>query len=145
MATPLSIFWHKYYFLYYLWCLWIDFKSNQPAFPNFFKFNSASTLFFQFSSVTQLCPTLCDSFRVHSMPGLPAHHQLTESTQTHVQWVDDAIQPSHLLSSPSPPTLNLSQHQSLFKWVSSLHEVAKVLAFQLQHLSFQWTPRTDLL
>ena len=79
-----------------------------------------------------------------SMPGLPVHHQLLESTQTHVHWVGDAIQPSHSLSSPSP-ALNLSQHQGLFKWVSSLHQVAKVLEFQLQHQSFQWTPRTDLL
>ena len=98
----------------------------------------------QFSSVAQSCPTLCD-FMNHSMPGLPVHHQLPESTQTHVHWVDDAIQPSHPLSSLSPPALNLSQHQGLFKWVSSLHEVAKVLEFQLQHQSFQWIPRTDLL
>ena len=80
-----------------------------------------------------------------STPGLPVHHQLPESTQTHVHWVGDAIQPSHPLSSPSPPALNLSQHQSLFKWVSSSHEVAKVIEFQLQHQSYQWTPRTDLL
>ena len=72
------------------------------------------------------------------MPGLPVHHQLLELTQTHVYWVGDAIQPSHPLSSPSPPTFNLSQHQGLFQWVSSLHEVAKVLEFQLQHQSFQW-------
>ena len=73
------------------------------------------------------------------------HHQLPESTQTYVHWVSDAIQPSHPLSSPSPPAFNLSQHQGLFKWVSSLHQVAKVLEFQLQYQSFQWTPRTDLL
>ena len=69
----------------------------------------------------------------HSTPGLPVHHQFPESTQTHVHWVGDAIQPSHPLSSPSPAVLNLSQHQVLFKWVSSLHQVAKVLEFQLQH------------
>ena len=69
----------------------------------------------------------------------------SDFTETHVHWVGDAIQPSHLLSSPSYPALNLSQHQGLFKWVSSLHQVAKVLEFQLQHHSFQWTPRTDLL
>ena len=80
-----------------------------------------------------------------STPGLPVHHQLLESTQTHVHWVGDAIQSSHLLSSPSPPALNLSQHQGLLKWVSSSHQVAKILEFQLQHQSFQWTPRTDLL
>ena len=73
------------------------------------------------------------------------HHQLPESTQTHVHWVGDAIQPSYPLSSPSPPALNLSQHQGLFQWVSSSYQVAKVLEFQLQHQSFQWTPRTDLL
>ena len=64
----------------------------------------------------------------------PVHHQLPESTQTHVHWVGDAIQPSHPLSSPSPPALKLSQHQGLFKWVSSLRQVAKVLEFQLQHV-----------
>ena len=99
---------------------------------------------FQFSSVAQSCPTLCDPMN-HSTPGLPVHHQRPEFTQTHVHWVGDAIQPSHPLSSPSPPALNLSQHQGLFKWVSFLHQVAKVLEFQLQHQSFQWTPRTDLL
>ena len=81
----------------------------------------------------------------HSTPGLPVHHQLPDFTQTHVHWVGDAIQPSHPLSSPSPSALNLSQHQGLFQWVSSSHLVAKVLEFQLQHQSFQWTPRTDLL
>ena len=80
-----------------------------------------------------------------STPGLPVHHQLPESTQTHVHWISDAIQPSHPLSSPSPPVLNFSQHQGLFKWVTSSHQVAKVLELQLQHQTFQWTPRTDLL
>ena len=91
----------------------------------------------QFSSVTQLCLTLCNSMDC-SMPGLLVHHQLLEFTQTHVHWVGDAIQPSHPLLSPSPFTFNLSQHQGLFKWVSSLHQVAKILEFQLQHQSFQW-------
>ena len=68
-----------------------------------------------------------------STPGLPVHHQLLESTQTHVHWVSDAIQPSHPLSSPSPPAPNLSQHWALFQWVSSSHQVAKVLEFQLQY------------
>ena len=100
---------------------------------------------FQFSSVTQLCLTPWDPMN-RSTPGFPVHHQLPESTQTHAHRVNDAIQPSHpLLSSPSPPALNLSQHQGLFQWVSSSHQVAKVLEFQLQHQSFQWTPRTDLL
>ena len=97
----------------------------------------------QFSSVAQSCLTLCDPMNC-STPGLPVHHQLPESNQTHVHWVGDAIQPSHSLLSPSPPALNLYQHQGLFKWVSSSHQVAKVVEFQLQHQSFQWTPRTDL-
>ena len=99
---------------------------------------------FQFSSVTQSCLTLCDPMN-RSTPGLPVHHQLLEFTQTHVHWVSDTIQLSHPLSSPSPPALNLSQHQGLFKWVSSSHQVAKLLEFHLQHQSFQWTPRTDFL
>ena len=82
------------------------------------------------SSVAQSCPTLCDPMNL-STPGLPVHHQLPEFTQTHVHWVSDAIQPSHPLSSPSPPATNLSQHQSLFQWVNSLHKVARVLEFQL--------------
>ena len=98
----------------------------------------------QFSSVAQSCPTLCDPMDC-SRSGLPVHYQLPEFTQTHVHWVGDAIQPSHPLSSPSPPAFNLSQHQGLFQWVNSSHEVAKVLEFQLQHQSFQWTLRTDLL
>ena len=80
-----------------------------------------------------------------STPGLSVHHQLLESTQTHVHWVGDAIQPSHPLPSPSPPTFNLSQNQGLFKWDPSSHQGAKVLEFQLQHQSFQWIFRTDLL
>ena len=85
----------------------------------------------QFSSVAQSCPTLCDPMNC-STPGLPVHHQILEFTQTHVHQVGDAIQPSHPLSSPSPPALNLSQHQGLFKWVSSSHQVAKILEFQLR-------------
>ena len=84
----------------------------------------------QFSSVAQSCPTLCDPMN-RSTPGLPVHHQLPEFTQTHIHQVSDAIQPSHPLSSPSPPAPNPSQHQSLFQWVNSSHEVAKVLEFQL--------------
>ena len=98
----------------------------------------------QFSSVTQSCPTLCDPMNC-STPGLPVHLQLPEFTQTHVHRVSDAIQPSHPLSSPSPPALNPSQHQSLFQSVNSSHEVAKVLEFQLQHHSFQRNPRADSL
>ena len=80
-----------------------------------------------------------------STPGLPVHHKLPEFTQTHVCGVSDAIQPSHPLSSPSPPVPNPSRHQGLFQWVNTSHEVAKVLEYQLQHQSFQWTPRTYLL
>ena len=93
------------------------------------------------SSVTQSCPTLCDC----STPGFPVHHQLLELAQTYVHQVGDAIQPSHPLSSPSSPTFNLSQHQGLFQWVSSLYQVAKVLEFQLQHQFFQWISRTHFL
>ena len=85
----------------------------------------------QFSLVAQSCPTLCDPMN-RSTPGLPVHHQLPEFTQTHVHQVGDAIQPPHPLSSPSPPAPSLSQHQGLFQWVSSSHEVAKVF----------WTHRT---
>ena len=98
----------------------------------------------QFSSVAQSCLTLCDHMN-HSTPGLPVHHQLPEFTQTHIHGVSDAIQPSHPRSSPSPPAPNPSQHQSLFQWVNSSHEVAKVLEFQLQHHSFQRNPRVDFL
>ena len=94
-----------------------------------------------FSSVQLLqlfaCPTLSDPMDC-SMPGLPVHHHLPEFTQTHVHWVTDAVQPFHLLSSPSPPAFTLFQHQGLFQWVSSSHQVTKVLEFQLQHQSFQW-------
>ena len=91
----------------------------------------------QFSSVPQSCPTLCDSMDF-SMTGLPVHHQLLEFTQTHVHWVSNAIQPSHPLSSPSPPSLNLSLHQGLFQWVSSSHQVAKYWSF-----SFHTSPSNE--
>ena len=98
----------------------------------------------QSSSVSQSCLTLCDPMDC-STPGFPVHHQLPELTQTHIHWVSDAIRPSHPLSSPSAPALNLSQHQGLFQWVDSSHQVAKVLELQLQHQSFQWLFRTDFL
>ena len=94
-------------------------------------------MFSQFSSVTQSCPTLCGLMNC-STPGLPVYHQLPESTQAYVYWVCDAIQPSHPLSSPSPPGLNLYQHQGLFKWVSSLHQVAKYWSF-----SFNISPSNE--
>ena len=86
--------------------------------------------FYQFSSVTQLCPTLCDPMDC-SRPDFPVHHQLLELTQTHVHWVGDAIQPSHPLLSPSPPAFNLSQNQGLFQRVSSSDQVDKILELQL--------------
>ena len=118
------------------WSIDLVIKSNRK--------NWALAFHAQFSSVTQLCLTLCDPTN-RSTPGLPVHHQLPEFTQTHDHWVSDAIQSSCPLSSPSLPALNLSQHEAIFKWVSFLHQVAKVLEFQHQHQLFQWTPRTDLL
>ena len=96
--------------------------------PSWWDFATAASD--QIRSVTQSCPTLCDLMN-RSTPGLLVHHQLPEFTQTHVHRVSDAIQPSHPLSSPSPLAPNPSQHQSLFQWVNSSHEVAKVLEFQL--------------
>ena len=95
-----------------------------------------------FSSVAQSCPTLCDPMNC-SMSGFSVHHQLSEFTQTHVHWVSDVIQSPHPLSPSSPHTLSLSQHPSLFQWVGSLSQVAKVL--ELQHQSFQWIFRVDFL
>ena len=115
----------KFFFSIYYWLMSIFFK-------------------IQFSSVTHLCLTLCDPMD-SSTPGLPAHHEFPEFTHTHVHWVSDAIQPSHPLSSLSPPAFNLSQHQGLFHRVSFLCQVAKVLAFPLQHLSFQWILRINFL
>ena len=91
-----------------------------------YQFHSVPWKDTQFSSVTQSCLTLCDTVGC-SMPGFPVHHQLPELTHTHVHWVSDTIQPSHPLSSPSPPTFNLSQHQGLFQWVNSWYQMAKVL------------------
>ena len=96
---------------------------------------------FQFSSVAQLSPTLCNPMDC-STSGFPVHHQLA---QTHVHRVSDAIQPSHPLSFPSPPAFNLSQHQGLFQWINSWQQVAKVLEFQFQLQSFQWIFRNDFL
>ena len=117
--------------------------------------SSSSLIHYSTSDILLLIPSsvqfshsvISDSLQPHdhSAPGLPVHHQLPEFTQTHVHWVSDAIQSSHPLSSPSPLALNLSKHQGLFQWVSSSHQVAKGLEFQLQHQSFQKTCRTDLL
>ena len=119
--------------------LWINFPSQDTDLRKNF-----SDPRIQFSSVAQSCPTFCDPMDCR-MAGLPIHRQLPEFTQTHVHWVGAAIQPSHLLSSPSPPAFNLSQHQDLFQGVSSSHQAAKVLEFQFQHQSFQWIFRTDFL
>ena len=100
--------------------------SLKPTYAPYLKWFSSV----HFNSAPQSCPTLCDPMN-RSTPGLPVHHHLPEFTQTHVHRVCDAIQPSHLGSSPSPPTPNLSQHQSLFQWVNPSHEVAKVLELQL--------------
>ena len=116
---------------------------------------------YQFSLVTLLCPVLCNPMDCSAL-GFPVHHQLSELTQTHVHWVGDAIQPSHPLSSPSPPTLNLSQHQDLFKWVlrirwpkywsfsfsiSPSHEYSGLISLRmdwLDLLAVQGTPKSLL-
>ena len=99
---------------------------------------------FKFSSVIQSCLTLCDPMDC-STSGFSVHHQLLELAQIHVHRVHDTIQLSHPLSSPSPLAFSFSQHQGLFQWVSSSHQVTKVLELQLQHQSFQWIFRTDFL
>ena len=126
--------------LYFLWHSSFSF----PLLRGYSIWKYSESISQSVSSVTQLCPTLCNAMDC-STPGLPVHHQLLEFAQTHVHWVSDAIQPSHPLASPSPPAFNLSPQQGLFKWVNSSHQVAKILEFQLQHQSFQWTPRTDLV
>ena len=102
----------------------------------------------QFSSVQFSHSVVSDSLWPHEsqqQASLQVHHQLSEFTQAHIHWVGIAIQPSHPLSSPSPPAPKPSQHQGLFQWVNSSHDVARGLEFQLQHQSFQWTPRTDVI
>ena len=112
------------------WSL-LKFMSTELVMPsNYLILCCPLLLSVQFSSVAQSCPTLCDPMN-RSMPGFPVHHQLPEFTQTHVHRVSDAIQPSHSLLSPSPPAHNPSQHEGLFQWVNSSHEVAKVLEFKL--------------
>ena len=132
---PTSVFWPRE--LHGLYSLW-----GRKSWTQLSDFHSLTVLLtylkhtfssVQFSSVAQSYPTLCDPMN-RSTPGLPVHHKLLEFTQTHVH---HAIQPSHPLSSPSPPAPNPSQHQGLFQGVNSSHEVAKVLEFQLQHQSFQ--------
>ena len=134
--------------IYWQYMLWLRYKPQSISSPTFkmnWKWRAMPTgdnfvtkkknlsKLFEIRSVAQSCLTLCNPMN-RSTPGLPVHHPPPEFTQTHVHWVGDTIQTSHPLSTPSPPDLNLSQHQDLFKWVSSLHEVAKVLEFQL-HIS----------
>ena len=121
---------------FYLVASSLGLVSIAPTLPTgkIFPFHCLSSV--QFSSVAQSCLTHCDPMNC-STPGLPVHHQLPELAQTHVHLVGDTIQPSHPLSSPSPPAFNLSLHQGLFQGVSSSHQVAKLLEFQLQHQSFQ--------
>ena len=108
----------------------ITIPDTQEVLSKYYRFSSV-----QFSSITQWCPTLCNPMN-RSTPGLSVHHQLPQFTQTHIHRVSDVIQSSHLLLSPSPPAPNHSQHQSLFKWVNSSHEVAKVLEFLSALASF---------
>ena len=129
-------------FLLKIWILYL--KRLKKEVQEFFFTRIFLNWTVQFSSVAQSYPTLCYPMN-RSTPGLSVHHQLPEFIQNHVHQVSDAIQPSHPLLSPFPPAPNPSQHQSLFQWVNPSHEGAKVLEFQLQHQSFQWTPRTDLL
>ena len=156
-------------------CLWVEIPFLFPYLLNLNKPNASSPVSFvqllemlegvshfffrlSVSSVAQLYPTLCNAMDCGT-PGFPVHHQLLKPAQAHVYQVGDAIQPSHPLLSPSPPTFNLSQHQilfhwvfsngsqhqGLFRWVSSSHQVAKVLKFQLHHQSFHWIFKTDFL
>ena len=115
---------------HFMWIFWDNSHENVRNNTARSPMSTQFPLMVQFSSVAQSCLTLCDPMNC-STPGLPVHHQLPQFTQTHVHGVGDAIQPSHPLSSPSLPAPNPSQHQSLFQWVNSSHEVAKVLEFQL--------------
>ena len=128
--STIKIKWKKSFSVYNFFLPSISLSSHFPQISIFWTSCWLFTSLVQFSSVAQSCPTLCNPMN-GSTPGLPLHHQLPEFTQTQVHRVCDAIQPSHPLSSPSPPAPNPSQHQSLFQWVNSSHEVAKVLEFQL--------------
>ena len=124
-----------------VWYLWNDILLLLFSFPSENVWDRAP---FHHCSVAKSGPTLHDPMNC-STPDWTVLHQLLDLAQIHVHWVADIIQPSHPLSPPSPPALSLSQHQSLFQWVSSLHQVAKVLELQLQLQSFQWIFRTGLI
>ena len=126
--------------------MWTSIPSQPVSFLNIIKIHSFLKCFTYWFVVQSLkpCPTLCSPMDC-SMPGFPVFCYLPELTQTHVDWVGDAIQLSYPLLPPSPLAFNLSQHQGLFQWVSSSHQVAKILELQLQHQSFQWTFRTNFL
>ena len=132
----------------YLWCTglvaphhvgfsWTRDQTHVPCIGRWILKHWNTSEVLSFSSVTQSCPALWEPMDC-SMPGFLVHHLLPEFSQTHIHWMGDAIQPSHPLSSPSPPTFNLSQLQGLFQWVSSSHQLAKVSELQLQQQSFQW-------
>ena len=120
---------------------WLHMKMYWAMYISYFTMLLISV---QFTSVAQSCPTLWDPMDFH-MPGFPIHHQFSELAQIHVHWVSDTIQTARPLSSHFPPAFNLSQHQGLFQWVSSLHQVVEGLELQLQHQSLQWKLRTDFL
>ena len=124
------------------WHYQINFISHIIVFYFVVKLHIFASNLIECCSVAKLCPTLCHLVDC-STPGFPVFHYLPESTQTHVHWVGDATQPSHPLPHSFLLAFSLSQNQGLFQWVSSSHQVAKVLEFQLQHQSFQWIFRTD--
>ena len=150
----ISITFFFFFNLSFLWqyCCWFFYTWFSTVSENSFTARQMThhlyCLNFHFSfcccSVTQLCLTLCNPMDC-SAPGFPVLHHCSDLAQTHVHWVGDAIQPSCLLSFPFPPAINLVQHQDLFQWVSSSHQVAKVLELQLQYQFFQWIFRTDFL
>ena len=123
---------------------WITREDPRENLVKGFIIETSLLLFLCCCSVAKLCPTLCSPVDCNT-PGFPVLHCLPEFAQTHIHGVNDAIQPSHPLLSPSPPAFNLSQHQGLFQWVSPSHQVAERLELQLQHQSFQWIFRTDFL